>query len=458
MPLPYTHTTLLAARTALVQRLDDIYPSTYWAPTELNGYIVESLRCWQAHTAFYRERVTLPTANLKSIYDLTTDLQQVGLFDYNVTNQQIYAAIEYHLLEPPTNPWSGTDQFTLDQINQALQRRRDQFLTDTGCVLVRTFPVAVPGPPISRVPLADTVFDVRRLAWFDALGNSTPLFRDNEFSALSFLPSWPQSPDDPPSFYSVSATPPLSVQLIPPPLNNGQLELLSVSSGPALSTAPLPAFSLLGIPDDWAWVVKWGALSDLLSSDGQSTDRARAAYCEARYRQGVALCLLNPSILQAQIADVPVQIDTITNLDNFAGAWQSASSATVPMSIGMAGRNLLALAPVPDVGPYSVSFDLVRNMPIPVFDTDSLQVSRDALDPILDNAQHIASFKLGGSEFDATTPLYQNFIRAASELNSRLRAADVYDILIKLPALASELVLPRRAPAQPLPMTQGVLQ
>ena len=466
MPSPYTHTSLLTARNALAQRLDPTsFPTlVYWTVPELNAYLIESLRTWQAYTAFYRDRVTMPTANLKSIYDLTTDIAQPGLFDYNVTNQSLYSTISNHLLEPPTNPWTGTDQFTLDQINQALQRRRDQFLADTGCVITRTYPIAVPAPPISRVPLPDTILDVRRVGWvtFDAMGNFpliTPLFRDNEYSAVSYLPSWPQLATDPPSFYSVSASPPLSLQIVPPPLNGATIELLSVSSGPALSTAPPPASSLLGIPDDYAWVIKWGALADLLASDSQSPDRARAAYCEARYRQGVMLAMLHPSILQAQINDVPVQIDTISNLDYYQGSWQSIASASTPSLIGMAGRNILGLAPVPDTGGgtgYSISFDLVRNMPIPTLDTDFIQVGRDSLDPILDYAQHLASFKLGGTDFDATIPLLLNFTRAASELNSRLRASNVYDLLMRLPALAPMQVLPRKTSPAVSQSTQSI--
>ena len=49
-----------------------------------------------------------------------------------------------------------------------------------------------------------------------------------------------------------------------------------------------------------------------------------------------------------------------------------------------------------------------------------IQLSRDVLDVILDEAQHLAQFRHGGKEFQESIALHQNFIRAAVETNSRL--------------------------------------
>jgi hypothetical protein len=35
--------------------------------------------------------------------------------------------LQYILLEPSAAVWAGTDQFTLEQVSNAIQRRRDRF-------------------------------------------------------------------------------------------------------------------------------------------------------------------------------------------------------------------------------------------------------------------------------------------------------------------------------------------
>lgn len=435
--MPYTHTTLATARATLATRLND--PNlVQWAAAELNLYIQEALRFWQALTGFYRDRVTLATANNTAFYDLTTAIAQAGVFDYNVTDANLVNLIEYHLLEPATIPWSGTDQFTLAQVTQALQGARDQFLVDTGCVVTRTANVAVPGPPVSRVPLADTVMDVRRAAFIDQAGVVSNLFRDNELSGRAWQSAWATSPTNPPQAFSVSLTPPVALQLIPAQATPGEIDLISVSSGPALNPAGPVKMS---VPDDFAWAVKFGALADLLSNDGQNTDAARAQYCEQRYQQGVKLAMLNPSVMYPQIGDVVLDVGSVFDMDVWRPGWQNSTGT--PDYLGMAGRNLIGLSKVPN-GVFSVSLDLIRNMVVPVADGDFLQVGRETLDVITDYAQHLAMFKEGGAEFEQTFALVENIIRLAATQNARLKAADLLEAPLKLPAQLQELEMPRK--------------
>jgi hypothetical protein len=49
-----------------------------------------------------------------------------------------------------------------------------------------------------------------------------------------------------------------------------------------------------------------------------------------------------------------------------------------------------------------------------------VQVSREDLDAILDYSQHIALFKIGGAEFNATVPMYRRFLARASVVSAKL--------------------------------------
>ena len=84
--------------------------------------------------------------------------------------------MEYHLLEPPTpTAWTGTAMFTLDQFTEALERRRNQFLVETGAVLTEYKPV-VTATGDGRVQLQDSILDFRRAAWIDSSGAYSTLF------------------------------------------------------------------------------------------------------------------------------------------------------------------------------------------------------------------------------------------------------------------------------------------
>lgn len=443
MPTTYTHTSLLQARTSLAIRLQD--PNyIFWKREELDAYIVEALRSWQALTCFYRERQPLTTSANVPYYDLTSVLP-AGAFDYNITDSStislmLYQLIERQLLAGPI--WDGTNQFSLEQIIQALQRRRDRFLGDTGVVVTKTT-LPVSAPPIGRIPIPDNVIDIRRAAWINSDGLATNLWRDDEFSVNAYKAGWQQNPADPPEVYCVTVTPPCSIQVAPGPLNDGLLEICAVQSG-----APLDATGiLLGVPDDLAWGVKWGALADLLMGDGPGLDPQRAAYCESRYQEAVQLATLMPSLLLAQVNDESIESGSIFDVDAFNSDWRA--NLDRPNFAAMVGRNLLALANCPD-DIYGVTLDLVVNMPVPINGADKVQIGRDMLDTLLDEAQHIAAWKMGGQEFQLTTALHQNFIQAAGKQNSRIRQAAFYNDAIRQPGIkqlseVTVLTVPRSA-------------
>jgi hypothetical protein len=434
VPLPYAQTTLAQARGQLSDRLQDngIFPgtaaNTYWP--ELNIYIVEALRTWQALTAFYRQRGAFQTEAGTAFYDLTTVLPP-GIFDRTVTVANIVSEILYYLIEPQLDSggnYVGSDQFTLSGILSAIQRRRDRFLQDTGRAVTHVVQSLTAPPPVGRIPLAQNTVDVRRVAW-----NSLPLWRQDEFAMNSFLGNWNQNATVPRAF-SVSVTPPLSLQVAPVPLNAGILDLCVVQSGAVLNSSNLN--TPLGIQDDFCWVVVYGALSDLLSEDGQSRDPVRAGYCEQRYTQGVEIAKMNPSGLLIQINNIPMNMGSVFDMDAFLGSWQAVPGP--PRFAGFAGHTLLALGPNPN-GIYGVTMDLAGNIPVPLSDGDYLQVGQEDLAYVLDYGQHLASFKMGGAEFDGSMKLLKNFYAGAVVRNARLKGTTVDKFDLELPGIKQSM-------------------
>lgn len=451
--MAYTHTTFAQFRQHLFDRLGD---QLFWSDTgawpEVTGYLAESFRVWNCLANFWRERVTFATTAGVAFYDLSDPAlttNPAALMQDTRTDQDLVAELMYHLLETqpldgaalavePVDPtvWRGTDQFNLDDLTRALQRRRNQFLYETGLELTHTI---VTGALSSegRMELPETVADVRRASWIAADGTHNHIWRMDEWAATSQAPLWNVSPDTPPSAYSLSLTPPLRLQLIPPPSTTGSLDLLSIDTGTPLDPT---TGVLLGVTDDWSWAIKWGALADLLGHEGLARDAARAAYCEQRWQQAIELAKLGGSILHGQLNGVSAPIVALHDLDAMNPGWQDQSG---PPDIIACSRDMIALSPVPD-NVYSVTLDVIRNAPIPVTGATALNIGPEILDALLDYAHHIASFKEAGAEFAATQRQYDNLIRLAADYNDKLSALATFREALEDRSAREEERRPRR--------------
>lgn len=404
--MPYTLPTLAQAQTAVAARLND--PGfIHWTAAELTVYLREALRWWNAATAHWRDQAPFSTVALTSFYDLGTVLST--LRGRTVTNWDLITDLQFALLEPPAagGTWTGTDQFNLAVLSAAIQRRRDQFLRDTGAILTNAVTAYTPPPASGRLALDEAVLAVRRAAW-DPTGSPTlqPLMRTDEWAGTHFAPVWLQSTDLP-FAYSVSAVPPLTLQLIPPTSTNGDLDLVSLNKGAAVD----PAVNLtLQIPDDFAWVIKFGALADLLQGDGLALDPLRAQYCEARWQEGIELCKRAPVVLAARISGVTARVGSLADADNYTPSWQVTPGT--PTELLLAGQNLIATTPRAS-GITTITLDVVRNAPVPSVGGDVLQVSQDFYDSILDYAQHLALFKEGPGQVEIAMGLLQRVAQSA---------------------------------------------
>lgn len=418
--MPYAYSTFAQAKTQLAARLAD--PNkVFWVDTELGLFITEALRTFGLCSGFWRERGTFSTVSGTVFYDLNALLSNGTslLLSPTVTDRDVIQQIQYALLESATSQsaWTGTEMFTYNDLANAVQNRLNQFLSDTGIVVNRSL-VNVAAPPSGRQTLSQNIIDVRRAAWLGAspFDYYVPLWREDERLLTAADQGWSANPGTPEA-YSIMASPPLQFQLAPPPVSSGQLELLTVDS---TSLDPASGATVLGIPDDLTPAIKWGVLADLLGIDGIASDPARSQFAEQRYRQYVQLARTLPVVVHTEINGVPLIACTLQELESSTPTWQNLSGT--PVDVVLASSNLLALSPVPnDV--FSVTCDVVRKTPIFTADTDQIQLGREQLDAILDYAEHLAMFKVGGEEWRATERQANNFLLQSITYNQRLSAA-----------------------------------
>lgn len=425
----YSWLTFLQSKDALATRLSDT-SKIFWTDLELGTYIKESLRTWNLVAQYYREKTVFNTSTNLAFYDLTSSNNPnsitggtgslvnnpPSLLGYSLKDRDLINQIEYHLIEPITTNWAswgGTDQFTMDDLTRAIERRRNLFLLLAGSHISHSQVV----PSLNGLSyLSDSIQQIRRASWITLDSNYIPLWPTDEDEASNLSTNWINSPSTP-STFSVILNNPISIQLIPPSLDTGTLDLLSINNPTNLNEV---VGALLSIPDDCAWIIKFGAMADLLAKDGQAFDPVRSEYCEKRFIEGVRFAIASGTILTAMLDGLAISPCDISELDSFNPSWQSTSSS--PTNLAIIGRNLICLSPVPDSAEHSIQLDVIRNMPIPSSDSDFVQIGKENFDCILDYATHLAFFKVGGAEFQSTIQLADRFMQQALLSNSKLKA------------------------------------
>ncbi len=427
--------TLAEARANLLQRLEDP-DAVFWREAEVDEYLRESIQCWNVAALYHRTRAAFNTTPAVAFYDISTVLSDGTslVLERTLTPAQIITRIIYHLMENQGadvdgTTWAGTSMFDLDDLTQAVYRRVNRFLEETGQIITRSTQVVASGEGI--IELNPEWIDVRRAAWTTIEGVTTNLWRTSEYVADSQFNDWNISPGAPEA-YSVAVRPLLACQIIPPPIDNGTLDILTVDTSIATS---VPIFN------DFGWVIKWGAMADLLGQEGEANDPERSKYCEQRWAEGIQLAKIMSTVLRTMINGRTVQTCALFDFDAQQPDWQNSvldvtTDAATPNTPAMAGPNLLALYPVPDLtlsvpaGDHSITMDVVRNAIIPVNDGDFVQIERQFLSIILDYATHLAAFKCQGGEFQATYEHYARMFQAAAQENARLMEnSDQFQIL-----------------------------
>lgn len=453
---PYSTITFAQAKSDLLLRLNSS-GADFWLIAEVGLYIIEALRLWNCLSMQYVQDWTTTYTATNGVWQSTGNSQNVFVNSnptsprfQTLTDAYIYTLAEYHLLEPPTGAmWTGTPQFNITDLSQALQRRRDQILQATGCNIGPfSSSFGIPANQ-NRVFLPDTpgfsVLDIRRVRYIPAANQGSPstLYREDGLAFEYFENDFTTSLGQTPFAYDLISGPPLALTIDTPAPTANTLDILAMISG-GLISPPTP--SPLLIPDDWYWVLKFGMMADLLRKESESVDLERADYCEQRFQEGIKLMQEMPWLLQARIQNIPVDTPSVAEADEYAYEWQSDPNAQLGIVRG--GIDLFALSPqfngasggfgtgVPfGSGGFggsiqtsvSVTLSLIANTPVPVLDTDFLQINRDVYDAILDEAEHLAKFKEGGFEFsESTRTLHKNFIATAVMTNSRLSESGIF--------------------------------
>ena len=491
----YSWLTQTAAIEALQGRLKN---TVFWTPSELQSYLWEALRHWNGLTEQWNASLNINNANGQWV---NTGTLAGSPRLRSVTDQYLYGQMCSMLLEPQLNAgaWAGSSQFNLSNFQYCLQKRTQEVIQATSCNLVQLSPIAsTPGTRSSVLP--DTVLQPRRIRFMALMAQTTAtassgastvnvgsatgivvgqgivasgiqagtfvtsisgtavrislpttaplssaatqfylpitLTREDALAFQSFEPEYLQTVGFPQS-WAIASEPPLAFDVDIAPTTPGYYDVLALKAGPTF--AP-PAASLLGVPDDWSMVPMYGALADVLGMESEATDRARAAYCMNRYTQMLEMMKGSNWLLQTFLNGVASETTSLAEMDSLAVGWQE-SQTNLP-AVVEAGIDLIA--PIPGSGQL-VTLTLLGNAPLLDSTNTYVQVSRDDFEAVLNYAQHVASFKMGGAEFEATMPLLNDFYRAAVSVNKRWMTYGVFSGELRSQGKKQESAEPKEA-------------
>ncbi len=437
MPSSFQSVTWGQLQQELALRLNDV-AQTRWTKAECILYLSEALRLWNSITQQYVLEWTktynqpstpnLPVwQSLANGFNLLVGNNATSPRYQTLTDSDVYKYIQYHLLEPPNGnaTWAGTSQFSLTDFVNSFTRRRDQILQTTACNVGPFSTTLSLAPGTNSVQLPDTaaltILDVRRIRYLPVIGNPATLYQDDSL-AQEYFDNYYLQTNGPPLTWDVLGSQQQILGFDSMPNTPNNLDILAVLSGGVVTP---PTNAPLLIPDDFFWVLKYGMMADMLSKETESKDLLRAAYCEQRFQEGVRLMMEMPWMMQGFINNVPVDTPSFYEADQYDYEWQSNPNAITEIVRG--GIDLFAISPIiPASTSIAVSLSLVANMPIPAADGDFVQLSREIIDVVIDEAQHLAQIKEGGQEFQESIALHQKFIAFAVQTNRRLAESGIF--------------------------------
>lgn len=197
------------------------------------------------------------------------------------TDQALLQILQYALLEAPDGGQSWpSGLWTRDELVALLTDRQNDFLQDVLLVVgVASLPVAA-GTFLVDLP-SDHLRTVSAV-WIGDDGTVEELQRSDTFEADHALPSWTTVRDTPRFYMDDDLPTPNQIRIGPAPPGDGDLELLYVKEGAALTGNGVP----LTVPDDFLQVLKYAVLASALRKDGRGRDETRAVYCDDRVQLG----------------------------------------------------------------------------------------------------------------------------------------------------------------------------
>ncbi len=415
----FKHTTRENFKEQFFNRIGDLSKS-FWTDDEANVLLNEALYTFGAISQSWKNQIEIKTTVAQSFYDITTDLfAEQGLTGFNLTYQFIVEAINFHLIENITilNPTSEITN--LNEILRFARARINQYQYETKLILSRKEFTMNP-PNDNVVIIDDEIIDIVRVGYidFDELKNPDEIHvlnKTDEDSIGQFFRNAFNTTTNIPTFYASILGNLNTIKIYPLPANLGALEIISVNGIPSITIINIG--TKVGIPDNLVPYIKWGVLADVYSKDGVAYNPSMAAYCEERWREGIIIGTNYSSILEAKLNGLPIQLDSISSLDNNQNGWQN--NIDQPSLIALAGYNILATNCKPDEV-YSLLMYSITNAYVPLQDDDFVDVKLEYIEILLDYCVHLANVKNGAEMLQLTNNERESFIQAGIKHNLRL--------------------------------------
>lgn len=126
-------------------------------------------------------------------------------------------------------------------------------------------------------------------------------------------------------------------------------------------------------------------------------------------------------ILRVEVNERPLASSSLYDLDYGQPTWENESCAVgdLPQAFAPAGVNQFALWPASAAGGESLIVEGVTPAPV-LGAVGYVNLGQDELETILDYAQHIAQFKEGGQEFEASQEILKEFLKECGSRNAVL--------------------------------------
>jgi len=128
-------------------------------------------------------------------------------------------------------------------------------------------------------------------------------------------------------------------------------------------------------------------------------------------------------ILRIELNGRQLESSSLWDLDYGQPGWEGTTG--LPVAFAPVGMNQFALWPQSAVGGESLEIDGVVTAPV-LSAIGFVNLGQDELETILDYAQHIAQFKEGGQEFEASQESLKEFLKEAGQRNGILMTSSKF--------------------------------
>lgn len=128
----------------------------------------------------------------------------------------------------------------------------------------------------------------------------------------------------------------------------------------------------------------------------------------------------------------PLRPESLYNMDFARSGWESETTAdggdvpTRPKYFVIGGLANVGIWPADAVGNNSLILDGIAVTPLLTNDANFIDVGQEDMNHLLDLCQHIAAFKEGGKEFQASMESFKSFLQGAGERNAILKRCATY--------------------------------